>query len=701
MGSKRAKALIALGLLLVLAGLGWRWRQVDRERAALTAQWTTVLDDGFDQGAASHAQAWDDLLQPAEDGGLYVSSWLHATKAGRPRGPFRLKASFQAGTGPAARWLELASASPVEYYDEDSHGTTLPRSRYAGCFGRVDLGEGHATLTVGQMGLDGKGRRVVARRVEMDTHAALPPLELSLVEDRLLLHFGGTELSTLADQIPSRLSADMRFGLRGERSKALHFSAQILSPSAEDVGLREVETYLALGRHDLIVPRLAEMAALSPTPRLQMRLARAYEQILLPDKAAEIWPSLTDTAKAGFYAGYAQLELLRARAQKGGDAMALDADLARLTSSLSGHPAVPQVQLLRARLLAQAGTGLATARGVAVEALRGSDPEASAEALALLSEGPLALAPAELLGLLDEQAAARPSAFLAELLAAKRAELSLQLGDVKGLAANARASRVLSYATRKKVYNLLASALDQSEAGKRLKVGDSAALRQLLGEAADDPSWVLDYLFVRAVPQTRVKAKLEQQSTSADRALLARLHAFTRLPPGKKIPEAPYYLSSTAQAAVYGQLAQGKLSEDSAQGLCFDFVSGDYWGCGLSIPGALSDLRGARSLSAKVLVPKGVEYYFSLSESGIGAPEAFSFQGKDGADGEQYLLDPRVGTGQWEDLQAPLSQATLSLTWGNAEGNRQLDLQAIQKIDLAIPGGQGRGRVCIKAIRFQ
>jgi len=172
------------------------------------------------------------------------------------------------------------------------------------------------------MGLDGKGHRLVARRVEMNTDAALPPAQLSLFKDRLQMSFGSTEVSTLA----------------------------------EDVTLRAVEKYLGAGHQDMALPLLQEMTASSPTAHLQVRLARVYEQLAMNDKALEIWPLLTDTAKAGFYSGYAQLEILRAQA---------------------------------------------------LEALAGGDPDVSTAAMDLLSASSLALEPAE-------------------LLAVKRAELSLQ-----------------------------------------------------------------------------------------------------------------------------------------------------------------------------------------------------------------------------------------------------------------------------------
>jgi hypothetical protein len=157
--------------------------------------------------------------------------------------------------------LDARSARLVTVTSEGSDIIGCPVC--AGVFGRVDMGDGFATLTVGQMGLDGKGRRVVARRVEMNTAAALPPMELGLQQDRLQLRFGPNEVSTLADQIPAFLSNTARFGLRGEQCKVLHLSAQVLTPTAEDRALVEAETYLGAGRNDQALPTLAELAALS------------------------------------------------------------------------------------------------------------------------------------------------------------------------------------------------------------------------------------------------------------------------------------------------------------------------------------------------------------------------------------------------------------------------------------------------------
>jgi len=59
-----------------------------------------------------------------------------------------------------------------------------------------------------------------------------------------------------------------------------------------------------------------------------------------------------------------------------------------------------------------------------------------------------------------------------------------------------------------------------------------------------------------------------------------------------------------------------------------------------------------------------------------------------------------LATATWQDVSLPLNLATVSITWGNPEGNLMLDLQAIQKIDLGVAGMQGDGRICIKEIRF-
>lgn len=694
MGTNRIRAVAGAGLLALAALLAWQWQRP--AEVVLRDQWTQVLDEAFDTGTIKHKEAWDELLKPDEDGGLSVRAWLHAKRQGQPRGPFILTAKFRPVPSPALRWLELVAASPVEYYTDDLNGGNVPRSRYAGVFGRVELGEGYATLSVGQRNLDGAGKRVLARRVAMDTAGELPPMELSLLEDRLQLRFGAADISTLADHVPPGVSPEMRFGLRGERCKVLHLSAKTLSPTAEDVALREVETYLGANRHDLILPALVEMAALSPTPRLQVRLARAYEQIGQPEKAAAIWPSLTDTAKTGFYAGYARLELLKAQAREQGASMDLDAELARLAGSLGGHPVVPQVQLWRARMLAAGGTGRATAQAQAVAAMNGGDPEVSAAALDLLSGPSMGLSPGELLALLDEQAAGPTPAFLAELLAVEQAQLNRQLGDLKGLAGNARSSRLLGYGTRKRVYGILAEALAEAIQASKLKETDTAGLQKLLGEAAFDAAWVLDYLYVRSFPQVR-PAWAKQ---AHDRTLLAILQGFTRIPKAAKRSVAAFYDPAVAKASAYGQLQQGPLSEDAAQGLCLDFVSGSYWGAGIALPGKVSDLSGVRSLQAKVLAPKGALYYFTLSESGVGSPTAPGFAGKDGADGEQYLLAPQTGSGEWQDIRLPLSAATVSITWGNPDGNHVLDLQAIEKVDLALPGGQGEGRLCLKDLRF-
>jgi hypothetical protein len=110
-------------------------------------------------------------------------------------------------------------------------------------------------------------------------------------------------------------------------------------------------------------------------------------------------------------------------------------------------------------------------------------------------------------------------------------------------------------------------------------------------------------------------------------------------------------------------------------------------------------VAGATRVALKIRAPRRLRYSVVVTESGAEEREAASFAGARGADGEQYYRELR-GAGKAREEVLDLSRFRFSTTYGNQKGNRRLDTQAILRVELVVPGGQGPGQIEIHSIRF-
>lgn len=697
---------IWIGLLvLVLAGAGaWRaWRKAGVVAVPEPAPWRLVMDEAYQGSLGDYRTRWDHLAQPMDGGqGFAPRAWPHISIPKEPRSPMRVEARLAPSLSRRGRWLQLMLASAAEYYETStSSGGKLPRSRVAAAFGRLEVNGDRMTLSVGQVGLNGQETRVVSAGFAWAPAQAQEPLLLELDGDRLTLSFGAHGISTLADQVLPGSDEFLRVALNGERIQVARLRWEARPQDPAEATLAQADKYLALGRLEACMPLLDELLAQSRTARVSMRKATAEALLGRTQEAQAIYRGLLGPDQDRFYGAYAAVALAQLERKAGRPLLELERDLASWTNSYQGHPAQDQARLLRARLIGESlGTGTAYQQ-LAAQVLVGRDPAAAREALAMLSEGPLAIQPEALMEILQTAQAesADLGQSLLEAITTKQAALQAQNGDLKGLLATARASRWQSYANRDGIYAHLAAALQAAEPRRA---------KQVLAEAAGEGTFLRDFLFMRGYPLARHPSRRDQRPP-VEEEVRGLLQASLALGGGraKTGAERAFYHDLSGTAISYGQVPQAPptLNGDT---LCLDFKSGSYWGCGLAIhpqgeslleKGAI-DLSGLRRLRAKVKAPKGVEYFLMLSESGCGPSSADSFDGEAGADGEQALLPVQLGTGDWQELNLELASATPVLAWGNLEGNFKLDLQAIQKVDLAIPGSQGDGSICLKDLRF-
>ncbi len=123
---------------------------------------------------------------------------------------------------------------------------------------------------------------------------------------------------------------------------------------------------------------------------------------------------------------------------------------------------------------------------------------------------------------------------------------------------------------------------------------------------------------------------------------------------------------------------------------------GSGWGSGLTFWPAqaaangepVANAAGATKMVVRIKAPAGVTLRLGLLESGVNWPQAQSFQGESGADGEAYRHPGFVTQEGWQTYTIPLSELKLNGGYGNQTGNRRIDTQGVKGLEILMPGGQ-------------
>ncbi|MCX7698776.1 MAG: hypothetical protein N2114_04855, partial [Candidatus Goldbacteria bacterium] len=116
--------------------------------------------------------------------------------------------------------------------------------------------------------------------------------------------------------------------------------------------------------------------------------------------------------------------------------------------------------------------------------------------------------------------------------------------------------------------------------------------------------------------------------------------------------------------------------QSGSWGVNFNFAS--YYDSGLGYYNATTCFTPTH-LEFDIKVPAGVLWGSFLRESTL-----------NGGDDEQYIGPSGTGTGNWEHIQLPLAQFSLSPWAGNQNGNKKIDLKAVRFIGILFsPTAQG------------
>jgi len=149
--------------------------------------------------------------------------------------------------------------------------------------------------------------------------------------------------------------------------------------------------------------------------------------------------------------------------------------------------------------------------------------------------------------------------------------------------------------------------------------------------------------------------------------------------------------------------------EQTAEGKRFlrsIITTGGGWGCGFGVLPEIdtlnsdnsADLQGFTGIKVRMTVTKDMPFDLFVNESGVDALGKEKYHGINGADGESLTSEMYIGTGNIEEYDYPFNLFKLRNVYGNQNGNKKLDLQAIRNIDLYFPGNSGSGECDIYEI---
>jgi len=150
------------------------------------------------------------------------------------------------------------------------------------------------------------------------------------------------------------------------------------------------------------------------------------------------------------------------------------------------------------------------------------------------------------------------------------------------------------------------------------------------------------------------------------------------------------------------------LSEREENKLTISFDTGNNFGLGIAIrpenikyyKNGYMNIAGYKGMEIRLSLPLNTTFWIGINEAGMNIQEKEVRQGSGNFDGESFISDDLKGTGNLETYRLDFDSFSLSPFSGNQMGNKSIDLDGISKIDIFIPGKQGKGVLKIESIRF-
>jgi len=100
------------------------------------------------------------------------------------------------------------------------------------------------------------------------------------------------------------------------------------------------------------------------------------------------------------------------------------------------------------------------------------------------------------------------------------------------------------------------------------------------------------------------------------------------------------------------------------------------------------------------ILPKGLTYAILVDEAGVDVPDKTHYNNLAGDDAESFTFHNRFGNGSREKTRFQFKDLKPRISWGNQNGQRRINLNAMKGIGIYIAGGQGKGQIIIYTIKL-
>lgn len=162
----------------------------------------------------------------------------------------------------------------------------------------------------------------------------------------------------------------------------------------------------------------------------------------------------------------------------------------------------------------------------------------------------------------------------------------------------------------------------------------------------------------------------------------------------------------------YADDADLEISAANSGELILDYETGKDWGCGITffasqmfkVEGAnvpAANLDGYSRLVIDAKIPQSLSFDVIVDEAGVNAANLVNYDTSAGDDGESFIFKTQFGAGNRKKYDLHLKNLLERTNWGNQNGSRRVDMNALKGISLHIHGGQGKGIIEIYSLEFK
>jgi len=145
--------------------------------------------------------------------------------------------------------------------------------------------------------------------------------------------------------------------------------------------------------------------------------------------------------------------------------------------------------------------------------------------------------------------------------------------------------------------------------------------------------------------------------------------------------------------------------------LVLAYDTGMEWGCGVSVfgpksmavgrgPAEATDLDGYSTVELDAEIPEGLRFELVVDEAGVAAPNEAQYGTGAGDDGESFTFLSKAGAGKRTVYTFDLHDLHVRTAWGNQNGRKRVDTNALKDFAIVLPGVQGKGILRIHSLKL-